>query len=105
MSSFRSDTIVDDSGSDQDDQVTPLLLLIAEAEQLSNDRQPAQERNTGSGVAHLGHGESTDDGGFTVVDQKLVVGLLGLEDEAEVGLSQDLNRRTLGVQLHPDLAI
>ena len=38
-------------------------------------------------------------------DQELVVGLLLLEDEAEVRRGQRLDRRALRVELHQDLAV
>ena len=52
-----------------------------------------------------GDGQPADDRGFAVVDQELVLGPLGLEDEAQVSCSERLDRRPLGVQLHGDLAV
>ena len=51
--SLRRGAVVDDPGRDQDDQVTPVLLVPAEAEQLADDRQPGQQRDARSGVGHL----------------------------------------------------
>ena len=59
----------------------------------------------GPGLGHLGDRQAADDRRLAVVHQELVVGLLLLEDEAEVGRGQRLDRRALGVELHQDLAV
>ena len=41
--------VVGDPRRDQDDQVAPVLLFGAEAEQLADDRQAAQERDAATG--------------------------------------------------------
>ena len=79
--------------------------IRAEAEQLAHDRQAAQERDARPGLGDLGDRQAADDRGLAVVDQELVVGLLLLEDEAEVRRGQRLDRRPLGVELHQHLAV
>src|SRR3954470_16130998 len=72
MSSLGRDAVVDDPGGDQDDQVTPVFFAVTVAEQLADDRQAGEQRNTGPGVGDFGDGQTTDHRGLAVVHQKLV---------------------------------
>ena len=56
-------------------------------------------------LVHLGDRQAADDRRLAVVHQELVVGLLLVRREAEVGRRQRLDRRPLGVELHQDLPV
>src|SRR5437773_9387993 len=76
--------VVDDVWRDQNQEIAPVLVLLAESEQLANDRQVYKERDSGLAYRDRGHREAADDRRLAVVDEDLVVGLLGLEREADV---------------------
>src|SRR6478752_8033646 len=80
--------VVGDPGRDQDNEVAPIFLIVAEAEQLADDRQAAQERDAGVGLGDLGDREAADHRRLAVLDEELVVSLLLLDDEAQVGRGQ-----------------
>src|SRR2546430_1169330 len=71
--------VVDNVRRDENQQIAPRFLLGAETEQLPEDRQVYKEGDSGLGHRDLRHREATDDRGFTVVHQDLVVRLLRLE--------------------------
>src|SRR5882724_5317820 len=68
--------VVGDPGCDQDNEITPVFRIAAEAEQLADDRQAAQERDAGPGLGDLGDRQAADDRRLAVFHQELVVGLL-----------------------------
>src|SRR5690349_8334427 len=45
--------VVGDPGRDQDNEVAPVFLIVAETEQLADDRQVAQQRDAGLGLGDL----------------------------------------------------
>src|SRR6266568_3871900 len=96
------DQIVDDVWRNQNEQITPILLLRREAEQLAQNRQIYKKRNSGLRYRDLGHRKSANYSRFAVADQNLVVRLLRLERESDV-----YRRRpdvgALGVHFHQDL--
>src|SRR5438477_6870028 len=78
------DQIVDDVWRDQNEQITPILLLRRKAEQLAQNRQIYKKRNSGLRYRDLSHRKSTNYGRFPITDQDLVIGLLRLERESNV---------------------
>src|ERR1041385_4329531 len=100
----RGHQVVDDVRRDQDEEVAPVLRLIRETEQFAQNGQVYKERDSGLCYRDLGHRKAANDGRFAVRDEDLVVRLLRLEREADVHRC-GLDRRTLGVQLHQDLAV
>src|SRR3954454_6120175 len=89
--------VVRDARRHQDDQVAPVLLVLGEAEQLADDREAREERDARAVLVDRGDGQAADDRGLAVAHEELVVGLLLLEDEAEVGRRERLDGRALGV--------
>src|SRR5207245_8337942 len=89
---------------DQDQQVAPLLRLGRETEQLTQNWQIYQKRDSRLGYRDRRHGQAPDHGRLAVADQDLVVRLLGLEREADVHRRR-LHARVLGVHLRQDLAV
>src|SRR5439155_1591212 len=61
--------VVDDVWRDQNQEIAPVLVLLAESEQLANDRQVYKERDSGLAHRDRGHREATDDRRFAVVDE------------------------------------
>src|SRR5207245_6109366 len=76
--------VVDDMRGDENQQVTPLFRLGREAEQLSQNRQIYKKGDSGLCYRDLAHRKSANYRRFAIVDQDLVVSLLGLEREPDV---------------------
>src|SRR2546423_3115361 len=99
----RRHQIVDDVRRDQNQQITPVLLLGRESEQLAQNRQIYKERNSGLRYRDLSHRKSANYGRFAIVDQDLIVRLLRLERESDVD-GRRAHIGPLGVHFHQDLA-
>src|SRR5262245_8607743 len=102
--SLPDNQVVDDVRRDQNQQVTPALLLGGKPEQFADKGQVYKQRNSALGYRDLGHRKSANYGRFAVVDQDLIVRLLGLEREPDVHRCGH-HVRALGVHFHQDLAI
>src|SRR6266705_3608207 len=96
------DQIVDDVWRNQNEQITPILLLRREAEKLAQNRQIYKKRNSGLRYRDLGHRKSVNYSRFAVIDQDLVVRLLRLERESDVHRCRP-DVGALGVHFHQDL--
>src|SRR6267378_8047627 len=73
--------VVDYVRRDQNQQIAPLFLLVAESEQLADDRQVYKERDPRLRYRDRGHRQAADHRRLAVVDEDLVVRLLRLERE------------------------
>src|SRR6266850_6756307 len=98
------DQIVDDVWRDQNQEITPILLLGRKSEQFAQNRQIYKKRDSGLRHRDLGHRKSANYSRFAVTDQDLIVRLLRLECESDIHRRRP-NVRTLGVHFHQDLTV
>src|SRR5437016_14024366 len=96
--------VVDYVRRDQNQQIAPLFFLMAEAEQLADDRQVYKKGDSRLDHSDRSHREAADHGGLAVVDEDLVIRLLRLEREADVHRGR-FHGGVLGVYLHEHLAV
>src|SRR5690349_4209082 len=96
--------VVDDVGRDQDQQIAPFLLLIREPEQLAQNGQVHKERDSRLAYRDVGHRQAANYGRFAVVDENLIVRLLGLNRVADVDRG-GLHARIFRMDFHEDLPV
>ncbi len=80
--------VVDDDGRDEDEQFGVDLGFIFRLEEISQERDIAQERNFADGFGIFGAHDAGDDNGLAVADDELGGGFATINDEAaEEGLA------------------